>query len=160
MSALNILTSAVIGNAAAFTEEANFFDFKFASITTELPYNPLWANGTGYYNGAVAGTHAVKLAPGEQAKSVADGANARKLIFTGTALGTIVVFQRYTGHSDVITFNASNRLEHSGLFNQEGRMSDETLTAVLGGRHAYERNIGQRIEKLRKLFTEEGSADE
>ena len=70
--------------------KAAYFDAHFNDIKNNIEFSETWCNGTGYFDGAV---RQVKLAPGEQAVSV--DTHGRKIIFTGTRFGTVVIFERY-----------------------------------------------------------------
>ena len=75
---------------------------QFNKINTEIEFKPSFNNGTGYFDPAV---ELVKLNPGEEAKTTCPE-TGRKIIFIGTRLGTIVVFQRYSNPTKVIAYNA------------------------------------------------------
>lgn len=89
----------------------------------QITYNPLWGNGTGYFDFAVNGKHAPKLKPGQQVSSMTD--NNRRMIITGTSLGNVVVFQRYPDRDDLLVYNASRE------FNSIGLIPNKRLDAVI-----------------------------
>ena len=66
----------------------------FQQIQNEIPFDPSWANGTGYLDGAVSHT----LPPGKMAKTIDN--YDRRVILIGTRFGTVVVFDRYQGQTD------------------------------------------------------------
>lgn len=127
---------------------ADVFNERFDKIEKVIPYNPLWTNGTGYYDYAVGyrvkeGVEPVKLEPGEEAKSTSDAPNNRKLIFMGTALGTAVFFERYTDGADgVIVRNVSPKLGSLKLIN-DGALTHDELTWIFGWDASD--NIGSRL---------------
>jgi hypothetical protein len=78
-------------------------------ISTVLPYDPKWANGTGYMDGATM----LELAPGERAKSFDD--LGRLIVLVGTVIGTFVFFQRFSNSgSGVVVSNEPRKAQ--GLF--------------------------------------------
>jgi hypothetical protein len=125
---------------------------KFNAIAKELPYNPAWANGTGYFNNAISGPSAVTLAIGEEAKSVDE--HGRKLLFFGTRLGPVCIFERHSDRKDVIVSNTGRKFLGTE-FIERGNISDSNLHVLLG--HNYEGqvdNIGFYIERLAKKLNE------
>jgi len=129
---------------------AALFDKKFNMITTEIPYDPAWNNNTGYFDNAVEGPNAVILEPTMEAKSTTD--NNRKLIFIGTVLGTIVVFQRYSGRSDVIVTNQTKAL-HSTYLIPFGSIDYDTLVNVVGNGYSVESNVGYWINNIAQTLS-------
>lgn len=117
-----------------------FFEARFNEIQKEIPFNPEWVHGD-YFDGAVDD---VKLAPGEEAKSISQAGDDRKLIFVGTQLGTIVLFQRYTGDPNTIVRNIPTPLTHVGII-PTGQLSYDHLTNILDYRP--ESNIGSRLAR-------------
>lgn len=103
----------------------------FNSIETVIPFERSWKNGTGYFNGAVN----VKLAVGEQAKAVCDD-SARRIIMTGTPLGTVVVFERYSPEadkrSDIFVGNYTSEFKQARLFDVGSALNTATLDRLLG----------------------------
>ena len=103
----------------AVSQVARVFNTAYAAAKV-LPFNPAWNNGTGYFNGAVIGDAAPKLAIGEMACSMTVSDEPRKLIIIGTPVGNVAVFQRYSNRDDIFTVNTTTTF-HS-LFN--GLMSN------------------------------------
>ena len=109
----------------------------FHEIQTEVPFDPSWANGTGYLDGAVSHP----LPPGKTTDNY-----DRRVILIGTRFGTVVVFDRYRGQTDggVYVSNRPNSTTIDALM---------TGTAIGGGEMAcvlgdYVPNIGETIEKI------------
>lgn len=75
---------------------ANDFELAFQKLR-EIPYNPNWANGTGYFNGCVT-DHTVR----EAARSTAP--DGRRIIIVPIRAGdmNIVFFERYTNTKEHI----------------------------------------------------------
>lgn len=120
---------------------ADLFNTRYNKISKEIPFDPEWNNGTGYYDGAVD----LELAPGEEAKSVSPMPNNRKLIFIGTQLGTVVLFQRFTDGADgVIVKNVSSDMRRLGMI-PDGQLGYDALNAVLG--YGPEDNVGARLKR-------------
>ena len=109
---------------------------------TKVPFDPAWSNGTGYYDNAVS----YPLEYGSVHAAI-DNCE-RKIILVGTRLGTVVVFQRYTGRDDIYVsnhrtskiFNAllgTTNLNETQMYNAVGVMHDK---------YWLEKNIGQLLE--------------
>lgn len=118
---------------------------------TQVEFSSTWANGTGYYNGAVAGPDAPKLEVGQMVAANSPTPNDRKIIIIGTPLGNLVVFQRYSGgEGDTHVFNSSI------VFNKHvGARMGKPLTAddmdYVMGDHRYPEicpNIGEKLQDL------------
>jgi hypothetical protein len=133
-------------------DAATLFDNKFNSITSVVEFNPDWNNGTGYFDASVQligdgePEIAVVLEPGKMAKCISP--NNRKMIFVGTPLGTCVVFQRYSGSSDVLVTNQARSLRKAGLI-ENGALTYDALKCIVGGKSLNEPNIGATIAHVR-----------
>lgn len=102
-----------------------------AATATVIPFNPLWANATGYYDFAVKGTNAPILAAGEVVQS--ESMNNRKIVLVGTKHGNAVFFQRYSNCAPdgVIVTNMPMSLkaelfEHHDI-DINGRVTEEVM---------------------------------
>lgn len=127
------------------------FDGAYNRIEKEIPFHDSWSNGTGYYGGAVRSTneHAVKLAPGEMAISHSPMPNDRKIIFVGTALGVIAIFQRYTaGKDDVYTYNVGRDLGQvlDPILGKPLNVND--MFFLTGGSSRHQNNVGQWLSNI------------
>lgn len=116
-----------VSNAVA----RNCFDRAFDRIETELPMNQAWKNDTGYMNFAVRGQHMVNLVDDELVKTY-DDVLKRKAIFVGTPLGPIVLFQRYSESSDVITVCLADDFRAMQIPGFSGALSSDTIDFALG----------------------------
>lgn len=127
---------------------AETFNGMFAAITNEVTFNPNWANGTGYYDGAIKGEHAVTLAPGEMAKCMSN--NERKMIFVGTRFGTFVIFERFSGgENGVHVMNMPTKLSQLGLVETGGRITSADMTRMIGNKWDHKpNNLGTLIEAV------------
>lgn len=120
----------------------NFIE-RYNKIEKSIPFNKDWNNGTGYYDGAV---HDVKLEPGEEAKSISPMPNNRRIIFIGTQLGTIVLFERYTNGADgVIVKNISGAMRRLSII-PDGQVGYDALSNILS--YGPEDNIGARLARV------------
>lgn len=90
------------------------------SKTKAIPFNPKWANTTGYYDYAVLGDHAPLLESGDIVCS--EDPKGRKIIIIGTPLGNVAVFQRYSNRNDIYAANISGT-----MYNYAGRMLGGSL---------------------------------
>lgn len=86
--AASVVEQAPVAKAAPATVHA--FMKVHNNVRKEVAYDPSWANGTGYFDGAIA----VPLKKGEVARSLSD--DGRRIILIGTENGTAVFFERYT----------------------------------------------------------------
>lgn len=135
------------------SKNTKLFDAACAK-SPKIPFNPEWANHTGYYNYAVAGEHAPVLNPGEMVTSNSGEVNNRNILIIGTRFGNVVLFQRYTGGaSGVITGNIPRKITDLFIGTQitSNIAEDPTLLDVLIGivdMGEISPNIGTRIERL------------
>lgn len=72
------------------------FERAFDSTENTLEYNPGWTTTAEYLGRAVdaAGPYAISMKPGAQAKSTTP--DGRRILFYGTHIGTLAVFERFT----------------------------------------------------------------
>jgi hypothetical protein len=136
------------------------FNARFNTIKNEIPFNPEWNNGTDYLDHSVNGPHAVKLAIGEMGRSTTPMPNNRRMIFVGTPLGTVVVFERYTGGKhDVFVTNITDELRESRLFITPGAITQASMHTILGYPDDFDKNenLGTMIARICELIkTTEG----
>jgi hypothetical protein len=97
---------------------ADILDVEFTELYDSLKsktitFDPSWKNGTGYFDHAM---HAdFGLRPGEMARSFCPSSQ-RRIVFVGTAVGNVVLFERYTANLKdnpqpfVIVFNEPHGL--------------------------------------------------
>ncbi|MNI40728.1 hypothetical protein D3C73_949630 [compost metagenome] len=89
-----------------------------------VQYDPKWANGTGYFNGAMD----VKLEKGHVAKSIDQ--HGRRIILVGTEHRTAVLFERYTaGRGAFVIVHNSDSALRNDLPN--GNLDLETYQAFI-----------------------------
>ena len=122
------------------------FQQVFRETKSEVPFDPSWANGTGYLDGAVN----YPLSPGEMAKTTDN--YDRRVILIGTRFGTVVVFDRYRGQTDGGVY-ASNR-PHSTTIDAlmtGNAIGGWEMACVLGDKFP---NIGETIEKIYAEMTQ------
>jgi hypothetical protein len=125
------------------------FDAKFTAITDVLVFDPRWNNGTGYFDHGVEGEFAPVIPSGIVCKT--EASNGRKMIFVGTPLGNIVVFQRYDGRGPIVSNQAFNL--RSAAIIENGSLSIDELRKVLGDEHGFQENIGNYLDHIKNLFT-------
>lgn len=122
------------------------FTERYEEVTTEIDFDPKWANGTGYYDYAV---EAVELKPGEMAKSF-DAGTGRRIILIGTRFGSVVVFDRYTNQGEggvYVTNEPANFVIKQ--FVPSGSIGEHSMYVLLGS-WGIETNLGYTIEKMAK----------
>lgn len=124
------------------------FNEQFEAIKNEVVYNSNWPNGTGYYDNAIKGEHAVNLRPGEMAKCISS--NDRKMIFVGTRFGTLVVFQRFSGgNGGVHVKNMPTKLSQLNIVENGGSISHSDMVRLIGTHWDHKpTNIGTLIESI------------
>lgn len=132
---------------------ATNFNEMFDIITTEVPFNDEWDNGTGYYDGACKGDDKIKLEVGELAKCISPIPNNRKMIFVGTPVGTVVVFERFTnGEGGIFVHNAAHHFI-SQLIQPQSPLNANDIFSFLGQPwDKGDSNIGKRLERILKLL--------
>lgn len=129
------------------------FNASFEAITKTLPFNPQWANGTGYFDHAVKGECAPVLGAGEMAKSEDDV--GRPLIIIGTPIGNVVVFRRYSKEMGRYTFNAPRNFEALMCHRICGLLREEDMGTLLGdfyNGHWIRGNVGMLIADMKYLL--------
>ena len=132
------------------------FNSIYNAVKTEMPFNTNWRNGTGYFNGAVQ--DADRLVNGQVAKSYDPGSD-RKMLFIGTPLGGIVVFERYTfGENGVFTSNTHTQIKNLHLdMLPDGRLGGDQISNIFGfwskdGKYTGNGNISEHMITMKKLF--------
>ena len=103
-----------------------------------VPFNPKWANGTGYMDGLLEDPEVKDLPTFLVCKSQEPAPQMRKIIFINCGeKGVVAVFQRYTyGGSGVLVSNESTSWLESHEYLRQGVVSAlnlETLEAIIGG---------------------------
>lgn len=112
---------------------SSFFLAVYGAIQKEVPFNPSWANGTGYFDGILRDQKLLKsIAAGSLVKSV--DPDGKRILIGMTANGPIVVFQRYVDNCAVLVTHSPYKM----------READETVATVLSG--------ALNLEKLRKII--------
>lgn len=113
---------------------------KFNNITTEIPFDVEWENGTGYFDYATK----YPLPAGELGKSVDQ--HGRRIIMVGTPVGTIVFFERYSAKAEseslVVVVNRPMVLN---TLVPEGAQSEDMFCRVTG---IYCQNIGDVLRDI------------
>lgn len=104
------------------------FDYVYNDANTkEIPFNPEWRNGTGYFDRLV--NTPVGLEPNEFGRSYCPDSKRKMIIQSVGEFGNIVFFQRYTeGEHNVVVFNAPQVL--CSLLRLNGVISDDTVGQV------------------------------
>jgi len=115
-----------------------------------IAFNPLWIGVDGDLANSVGfGPHQVNLQPGDQL--ISTDPEGRKFIFTGTPVGSVVVFQMYKIHTlDIYAFNGTPDLEAAGVLPFEGDLSVDGMKSIIADRGDGKGNIGTRLMNLRK----------
>lgn len=127
------------------------FTTAFEDCKKEIPFVKEWSNSTGYFDYAVYGGNAPKLANGEMIKSCTPG--GRRILIIGTRLGNLAVFDRFKdqrpgepgAEKAVFVYNCTSAIKVGAWFSQGSLGEYEMGTAV--GDHG-EGNLGWRIEQL------------
>jgi len=104
------------------------FDYVYNDENTvEIPFDPEWRNGTGYFDGLVS--EVLDLQPGEFGRSYCPDSKRKMIIQSVGEFGNIVFFQRYTnGQNFVVVCNAPRVL--SSLLDLNGAISNDTVGQV------------------------------
>ena len=117
------------------------FSYRYQEIEREVPFDPSWANGTGYMDGAVH----FPLSAGEVAKSV--DPHGRRIILIGTRFGSVAVFDRFVDQTDGGTYVLNKpRGPVLGRLVTDTAIGGGEMVDILGD-HGVD-NIGQTIEML------------
>lgn len=119
------------------------------SAMKEVPFNPKWAFGGGYFDGAAMGDEAPLLKAGETVRSQCT--KGRKIIIVGTPLGNIVAFQRYTDSDHVYAANTTDAMYRKSGYQLSGALNVDNLEYIFGYRVDAQNvlpNIGQRLQAV------------
>lgn len=121
------------------------FNAAYDRVNATIEFNAKWANGTGYYDNAVRDLQITEIC-----KTV-DNAN-RKIIVIPTAIGNVVVFERFTnGDRGIIVSNAPRAIERFAFGMDLGSsLGDAALAFYLGDEWGVPA-IGERIDDLLNL---------
>lgn len=126
------------------------FSAAYAEIETVIPFNRAWSGGTGYFEHAVVPGIAPELAPGQLAKSSTP--SGRRIIFIGTRLGPIVIYDRFDGQANatgdvVLTYNSSILFDEGGWLDHPSALNQGEMNLLLG-EYGIKNNLGFRIEQV------------
>ena len=132
------------------TNTANtVFTYVYNNCRREIPYNPAWSNGTGYFDFAVYGDEAPQIKKGHMARSVTDG--GRRILIIGTRLGNVVIFDRFSEQvgkeNAVFVTNVTSSFHQGGWAPSSGALGPFDIEILTGGEYPNE-NIGWRIEQI------------
>jgi hypothetical protein len=112
-------------------------------LAKEIEYSPQWENGTGYFDYAVRGSTAPRLEPGQMAKCMSN--NNRRMVFVGTHIGNVVIFDRYAhGEDGIFVANMPRVLEQLLLL--PNNLDTAAMVCLLGVIPSD--NIGKRLSRL------------
>lgn len=131
------------------------FTEAFNKCTKEIPFVKEWSNGTGLFDYAVYGDRAPKLGNGELVKSVSPG--GRRILFVGTRLGNLVVFDRFAEQAPgqkaagkaVFVRNTTSVINEGGWFS-EIALDDYEMELAVGSDDKV--NLGKRMDMLWSAF--------
>ena len=130
--------------------QGKIFNKAFNSDEIEdIPFNPEWCNGTGYFDWSVEGSEAPGLTIGQMVKSKDE--NGRRMILIGTRFGNVVVFDRFVKQEDdgVWVFNAPRSKTIKTLIDSSA-VGERDMITLLGSWGDFTQNIGFEIEKIAK----------
>lgn len=124
------------------------FGDHFNRIKETIEFNPLWISSNGYYDYAVnlqkEGVDYVQLKPGQEVKCVTD--DGHKIIFVGTPLGTLAVFDRFNRYkTPVVSFCGSQEFNELKIIIMT-ELSVWDLVRIFGV--IPNDNIGTRLDRL------------
>lgn len=135
----------------------DLFESQYSKTKQVVRFDSRWNSGSNRFFYAVQGDLAVRLEVGGQAKSVCP-ITGIKLLFTGTPLGTVVVFERYDYDDDVTLYFAtvSNELAETKMFwYTNDVLSYKGLVSIIGDSRVDSLiNCGVSLKKLSSKFTE------
>lgn len=115
----------------------DLFNLKYDATEHSVAYNPLWENGTGYFDAAVEDESTAVVFPEGVNRVKSIDPHGRKMLFQKTAVGAIVVFQRFKeGKQGVLVNNQHPQLNQTGIV-PEGAMGYNTVRTVLGDQYDY-----------------------
>ena len=113
------------------------------ALSATIQFDTKWNNGTGYLDYAAQGSSAPVLEVGEMVASVTD--NSRRVIFVGTPVGNMVVFDRFEPSRQFLVSNQARALSAiSGICN--GKLNEDDITNILG--NGFDQNIGKHLMQV------------
>lgn len=122
----------------------------FEIISNEVPFNPQWANGTGYLDNAVTDNN-IQFDVNGYAKSSDE--QGRKIVLVKTRLGNVAVFQRYAGDDEkVVVTNMPCAV--SKMLLVHGSLSGDQVESLIGTPKypSAIKHIGKRLEDISKFI--------
>lgn len=139
------MSQAVLGGKTIDEACADIFNAAYESTHRVIQFKPEWSNGAGSFDYAIYGEHAPKLEPGHVFKTATG--SGRKMIFIGTKLGNVVVFEgRASSELPMGYFYQSTQAFIDGGWFHNVQLDDLDLEMMFGARS--QPNIGQRINTL------------
>lgn len=122
------------------------FESILEKISLEIPFNPEWINGTGYYDGIVKAELGLK--EGERAKTTCT-VSQRRIVIIGTAFGNVAIFERFTPNGDSAFVLVSNVSRELSPLIRSGSMDFDDFIRFAGHDSM---NIGRTVADLKKAF--------
>lgn len=101
---------------------------RYFSIAQDVPFNPDWANGTGYFD------HACHEDFGNGRLVRFEDQHGRKAIAVSAKGGSVVIFERFKGgENDVFVVNVPHRIHGKIKLEKhyDGRMSSEMIDSLI-----------------------------
>ena len=127
-------------------ELQDIFTSALTHVLDFTPYKSEWANGLGYMDDITK----YELAVGEVIKSQHE--DGRRVIIVGTAIGSVVVFERYAlGHGPFVL--VSHGPDSLGfIIGAAGQLDIDTFQRILTHYNPRE-NIGNRLGRIEKVLS-------
>lgn len=139
-----------IGNISHFEKDSVGDIFmKACERATEIPFNPKWSTGNGWFDAAVFDAeNTPKVGNGRTNVAITPG--KRVILFIGTRLGTVIVFSRHDLNSEnpVFVYMSNSAVREAFCLNT-AKLDQHTMLLLVGDEVSP--NIGHRIEDIYSL---------
>lgn len=118
----------------------------------DVEFNPVWSNGTGYFDGAVKAPIKGLEVPGAIGRCRDE--HGRRILVIKTRFGNVLVFDRYKGQTlgGVYVTNSPAGNVLLGLVISGSSVGETEMICLFGGWDALEDNIGCAIERIAEIF--------
>lgn len=132
------------------TNAVTALEAAFQKTQAEIPFDRNWSNSTGGFDYAVYSEHRVELPSGKTAKSTTPG--GRKIVFVGTHLGTVAVFDRTIKingtDTKVVDMNATSAFMKCRWLSVGDSLLADEVELLLGSEQDGWQNIGIIIDSI------------
>lgn len=125
------------------------FDKVFSDTQKEIPFDPKWSSGDGFYDRVIANGDQLGMNIGETWKSTTPA--GKRVLLHYTPLGLLVVFERFMADSSAksgnfaIAYSAPAAIRESGFIFDPSSLFEADIEFIFG-----DFNLGMRLLQIYK----------